>query len=73
MFETGLIRTSIDALKQERICTPKVIMIKANDLEESEFFSYLVEEQTQSGTSFTRYLQTCTDEVKNTKAKSGKK
>ena len=48
----GLLRTTINRLKQERCITPKLSFIRGGQDDASQFENYLIEEQDVDGSSF---------------------
>ncbi|KAL2240072.1 protein transport protein SEC24 [Sesamum indicum] len=51
-----LLRTTINKLKQERIITPKLILIRAGRDDATPFENYLIEEQDVGGSGFTSVM-----------------
>ncbi|KAL0370190.1 UNVERIFIED_CONTAM: protein transport protein Sec24B [Sesamum angustifolium] len=51
-----LLRTTINKLKQERIITPKLILIRAGQDDATPFENYLIEEQDVGGSGFTSVM-----------------
>jgi len=49
----GLLRETINKLKQERSITPKLLFIRGGQDDATAFENYLIEEQDVEGTSFT--------------------
>lgn len=52
----GLLRTTINKLKQERIITPKLIFIRGGQDDATAFENYLIEEQDVEGSGFTSVM-----------------
>jgi hypothetical protein len=67
MTLAGLLRSTVDRLKQERNITPKLVFIQGAHDDTTEFEKYLVEDQTLDGsllpssTGFSSFL----DEVRS--------
>lgn len=68
-FDVGLLRTTINRLKQERCVTPKLAFIREGQDDASQFENYLIEEQEvngsgfSSGTGFVSFLEEITRDV----------
>lgn len=56
MFSPGLLRSTINKLKQERSITPKLIFIRGGQDDASPFENYLIEEQDVDGNGFTSVM-----------------
>lgn len=52
----GLLRSTINKLKQERSITPKLIFIRGGQDDASAFENYLIEEQDVDGSGFTSVM-----------------
>lgn len=55
-FVPGLLRSTINKLKQERIITPKLIFIRGGQDDATAFENYLIEEQDVEGSGFTSVM-----------------
>jgi hypothetical protein len=53
---SGLLRSTINKLKQERSITPKLIFIRGGQDDASAFENYLIEEQDVDGSGFTSVM-----------------
>lgn len=53
---TGLLRTSINKLKQDRCITPKLIFIRGGQDDATVFENYLIEEQDVDGSGLTSVM-----------------
>ncbi|KAK6138301.1 hypothetical protein DH2020_027947 [Rehmannia glutinosa] len=56
LITSGLLRTTINKLKQERIITPKLIFIRGGQDDATVFENYLIEEQDVEGSGFTSVM-----------------
>lgn len=52
----GLLRSTINKLKQERSITPKLIFVREGQDDASAFDNYLIEEQDVDGSGFSNVL-----------------
>lgn len=53
---SGLLRTTINKLKQERSITPKLTFIRGGEDDTTAFENYLIEEQDVDGTGLTSVI-----------------
>lgn len=53
---SGLLRTSINKLKQDRCITPKLIFIRGGQEDATVFENYLIEEQDVDGSGHTSVM-----------------
>lgn len=53
---TGLLRTTINKLKQERSITPKLLFIRGGQDDATAFENYLIEEQDVEGSGLTSVM-----------------
>lgn len=56
LSNSGLLRTTINKLKQERIITPKLTFIRGGHDDATSFENYLIEEQDVEGSGFTSVM-----------------
>lgn len=55
-YKPGLLRSTINKVKQERIITPKLIFIRGGHDDATAFENYLIEEQDVEGSGFTSVM-----------------
>lgn len=56
IFFSGLLRTTINELKQQRCITPKLIFIRGGQDDATIFENYLIEEQDVDGSGLTSVM-----------------